>query len=84
MSELHPASVGPQPDHSGDPAPVGGPPPEPKVSAHEALVAMHGLFGEALGVMAHLAALVPTASGAGAQLMNLRERLAKVLDPPKT
>ncbi|MES2137588.1 MAG: hypothetical protein V4502_11090 [Pseudomonadota bacterium] len=77
MSDLHPAAVGPQPDHTSDQAaPPAGPSPE--------LVAMHGLLSEALAIAHTVASMVPTASAAVAQFADLRARFAKVLDPPKT
>lgn len=82
MSDLHPAAVGPQPDHTAaEPASDG--PPAPTIS-DAAMLLMHGILGEVLGEIRALAAQVPTASANVARFDALRARLATVFDPPKS
>ena len=58
--------------------------PEPAPVEHDPmLMKMHAVLDELLGMAGHLASLVPTASGAVAQLAALRAKHAEALDPPK-
>ena len=91
MEGLHPAAIGPlaAPGPLAGPVPV--PAPEPGAPAplpvptvsDDAVLLMHAILLEVMGVVGQLASQVPTASALEARLAALKARLAPVFDPPK-
>jgi hypothetical protein len=94
MSDLHPAAIAPLPAPGGGIVPPGpvpvlvpdlsvpAPLPVPTVS-DDAVLLMHAILLEVMGVVGQLASQVPTASALEARLAALKARLAPVFDPPK-